>query len=85
MVHARIDALVYGARDPKIGAVASLAAPALAGLNHRFSVQGGVREEDCAALLREFFQARRHAAAGPPVQETSKRRTTVTPGRTVRA
>ncbi|HET8947873.1 MAG TPA: tRNA adenosine(34) deaminase TadA [Candidatus Polarisedimenticolia bacterium] len=61
MVHARIGALVFGARDPKIGAVAALATPALAGLNHRFSVHGGVRDEECAALLRDFFQARRHA------------------------
>jgi tRNA(adenine34) deaminase len=65
MVHARIGALVFGARDPKIGAVASLASPALAGLNHRFSLQGGVREKECAALLRRFFQARRHAAVVP--------------------
>jgi len=61
MVHARIGALVFGARDPKIGAVASLATPALAGLNHRFSVHGGVRDAECAALLRDFFRARRHA------------------------
>jgi len=61
MVHARLGALVYGARDPKIGAAGSLAAPALAGLNHRFPVHGGLREEECAALLREFFQARRQA------------------------
>jgi tRNA(adenine34) deaminase len=59
MVHARIGGLVYGARDPKIGAVSSLAAPALAGLNHRFPVHGGLREEECAALLRGFFRTRR--------------------------
>jgi tRNA(adenine34) deaminase len=62
MVHARLGALVYGARDPKIGAVGSLAAPALAGLNHRFPVHGGVREAESAALLRGFFQERRQAA-----------------------
>jgi tRNA(adenine34) deaminase len=59
MVHARIGGLVYGARDPKIGAVSSFAAPALAGLNHRFPVHGGLREEECAALLRGFFRTRR--------------------------
>jgi tRNA(adenine34) deaminase len=61
MVHARIGALVYGASDPRIGAVSSLATPALRGLNHRFSVHGGGREKECASLLREFFQARREA------------------------
>ena len=86
MVHARIGALVYGARDPKIGAVASLATPALAGLNHRFSVHGGVRDGDCAALLREFFQARRHGTDPLRTAGTNRTRTTNARGvATVRA
>jgi len=62
MVHARIGRLVYGARDSKIGAVSSLTSPTLTGLNHRFSVHGGVREEECTALLKGFFKARRLGA-----------------------
>jgi len=58
MVHARIDRLVYGARDPKVGSTALLKR-AGRGLNHRFSVKGGVRDEECGALLREFFRRRR--------------------------
>jgi len=60
IVLARIPSVVYGAADPKAGAAGSvldvLAEPAL---NHRPAVLGGVREEECATLLRDFFAARR--------------------------
>ena len=60
IVLARIPTVVFGAPDPKAGAAGSvldvLAEPAL---NHRPEVIGGVREEECAALLRDFFAARR--------------------------
>jgi tRNA(adenine34) deaminase len=60
IVLARIPTVVFGAPDPKAGAAGSvldvLAEPAL---NHRPDVVGGVREEECADLLRDFFNARR--------------------------
>ena len=60
IVLARIPEVVYGAPDPKAGAAGSvldvLAEPAL---NHRPRVIAGVLEEECAALLRDFFAARR--------------------------
>src|SRR4051812_9642796 len=60
IVLARIPTVVYGAADPKAGAAGSvldvLAEPAL---NHRPEVTGGVLEAECAALLREFFAAKR--------------------------
>jgi tRNA(adenine34) deaminase len=60
IVLARIPTVVYGAPDPKAGAAGSvldvLAEPAL---NHRPEVIAGVREEKCAAVLREFFASRR--------------------------
>jgi tRNA(adenine34) deaminase len=59
MVHARIGRLVFGARDPRVGAVALAADRRAAGLNHRFEVLGGVRREESALLLRSFFRARR--------------------------
>jgi tRNA(adenine34) deaminase len=62
IVLARIPQVVYGASDPKAGAAGSvlnvLAEPAL---NHRPAVTGGVLEADCAALLQDFFAARRSA------------------------
>jgi tRNA(adenine34) deaminase len=60
MVLARIDRLVYGASDPKAGAVGSLMDLSQdARLNHRFQVERGFRAEECGALLRDFFQSRR--------------------------
>ncbi|HSE47550.1 MAG TPA: tRNA adenosine(34) deaminase TadA [Gemmatimonadales bacterium] len=60
LVHARVARLVYGAADPKAGAAASLYRILDDGrLNHRVEVTAGVRAEECAALLTEFFRARR--------------------------
>jgi tRNA(adenine34) deaminase len=60
IVHARIRRLVYGADDPKAGAVHSvmhvLNHPAL---NHRIEVRGGVLAGRCAELLQQFFRAQR--------------------------
>ena len=60
IVLARIPTVVYGTADPKAGAAGSvldvLAEPRL---NHRPVVEGGVLADECAALLREFFAARR--------------------------
>ena len=58
--HARIKRLVFGAFDPKRGAVCHALSLADAGfLNHRISWDGGVLEIECSELLRDFFQARR--------------------------
>jgi len=59
MVHARIDRLVYGARDPKIGATRLLRQARAARLNHRFKLTGDVRAGECASLLRDFFRGKR--------------------------
>ncbi len=60
MVLARIDRLVYGAADPKAGAVGSIMDLSRdPRLNHHFSVESGVRGRECGALLRAFFESRR--------------------------
>ncbi|MGA9799113.1 MAG: tRNA adenosine(34) deaminase TadA [Terriglobales bacterium] len=60
LVHARLKRLIYGADDPKAGAVGSvmqvLNHP---GLNHRMEVRGGVLAGRCAELLQVFFRVRR--------------------------
>ena len=60
LVHARIKRLVYGADDPKAGAVRSvmqvLNHPQL---NHRMEVKGGVLAGRCAELVHSFFRRRR--------------------------
>jgi tRNA(adenine34) deaminase len=60
IVLARIAAVVFGAWEPKTGAVGSLWDVVRdRRLNHRPEVYGGVRELECAASLREFFEVRR--------------------------
>ena len=60
LVHARIGTLVYGAAEPRTGAVSSTVRGGdLPGHNHRFEVVAGVREEECRALIQAFFSERR--------------------------
>jgi tRNA(adenine34) deaminase len=60
LVNARVDRLVFGADDPKAGAVASLAQVCTdERLNHRLEVTRGVRAQACSALLKDFFRALR--------------------------
>lgn len=62
LVNARLDRLVYGARDAKAGACTSLYhIPTDARLNHRVEMIGGVLEPRCRELLRSFFRRRRAA------------------------
>lgn len=60
LIHARVAELVFGAREPRAGAVVSrLSLLDLPHFNHRVRWREGVLAEDCGALLREFFRARR--------------------------
>jgi tRNA(adenine34) deaminase len=62
---ARLGRLVYGAEDPKAGAVGSLWDVLRdTRLNHRPEVIGGVLAEDCGAVLRDFFAVRRGQRQG---------------------
>ncbi len=60
LVHARLRTVVYGAQEGRTGALVSTVQGAeLPGHNHRVEVVGGVREEECRALMQEFFRAKR--------------------------
>jgi len=60
IMHARIDRVVFGARDPKTGAAGSVIDLfAEARLNHHTTIAGGVLAEACGSLLSGFFAARR--------------------------
>src|SRR5438132_13618340 len=60
LVNARVDRLVYGVADPKAGAAGTLFDILRdERLNHRVAVESGVLGEECGALLRDFFRARR--------------------------
>ncbi len=59
-IQARIERIVYGADDPRAGALHSCYAIGRDGrLNHDLTVAGGLMAGECAALLRDFFRARR--------------------------
>lgn len=60
MVHARVGTVVFGATEPKAGALVSMTrAQELPGLNHRLHVEGGVLDSDCRELVQGFFRSRR--------------------------
>jgi tRNA(Arg) A34 adenosine deaminase TadA len=60
LVHARVRTLIFGAAEPKTGALVSTArALETPGLNHRFEFAGGVREDAARALIQEFFREKR--------------------------
>ncbi len=60
MVHARVATLVYGAPEPKSGAVVStIRGLELPGLNHRVEVVSGVLAEESRALMQAFFREKR--------------------------
>lgn len=60
MVHARVRTLVYGAPEPKAGAVTSTQrAHEHPALNHRIEVVSGVLEDECRSVMQEFFEDRR--------------------------
>ncbi len=59
IVQSRIRRLVFGAADPKSGAVCSAMRFPFARLNHRPEIRGGILAGECSRLVRDFFRARR--------------------------
>jgi len=60
IVHARIGRLVFGARDPRAGAVVTHFEVCTSEfLNHRVIVEGGVLESECASMIQSFFREKR--------------------------
>src|SRR5688572_13196197 len=60
LIHARVREVVYGAVEPKTGALVSTTrALEMPGLNHRFAVTSGVLEDDCREIIQGFFRQRR--------------------------
>jgi tRNA(adenine34) deaminase len=59
IVNARVERVVYGAPEPKWGALGSVLDARELKLNHRFEVIGGVREAECRQIVVDFFKFRR--------------------------
>ncbi len=64
LVHARVREVIFGAVEPKTGAlVSTIRGLDTPGLNHRFEVTGGVLESPARELIQQFFREKRRAAA----------------------
>ncbi|WP_339843652.1 tRNA adenosine(34) deaminase TadA [uncultured Halopseudomonas sp.] len=60
LIHSRVSRLVFGASEPRAGAVISRAQVLdQAWMNHRIEVEGGILSEECGAILKAFFKGRR--------------------------
>jgi tRNA(adenine34) deaminase len=59
LVHARVSEVVYGAPEPKAGALRSTLRFEDLATNHRFAITGGVLEEECRRIVVDFFKYRR--------------------------
>jgi tRNA(adenine34) deaminase len=60
IVHARVERLIYAARDERFGAVESLIRVFDLELNHKPEITGGILAEECSDLIKSFFKAKRH-------------------------
>jgi len=63
IVQARLRRLVYGAADPKAGAVRSTMRFPFGKLNHQPEISGGLLAEECGRLLKDFFRKKRRKSA----------------------
>jgi tRNA(adenine34) deaminase len=60
LVHARVREVIFGAPEPRTGAlVSAVCAADTPGLNHRLEFRGGVLEDECRALMQDFFREKR--------------------------
>jgi len=58
-VHARLWRVVFGALDPKGGAVESVMSFPFEQMNHRIEIKGGILAEECGKILKSFFEKKR--------------------------
>ncbi|MDD9891749.1 MAG: tRNA adenosine(34) deaminase TadA [Gammaproteobacteria bacterium] len=60
LMHARISAVVFGAREPRAGAIVSQQELTKANyFNHRLSFEEGILADECGSIMQEFFQSKR--------------------------
>jgi tRNA(adenine34) deaminase len=70
MIHARVEEVIYGAADPKTGAIRSCFQLAdTSQLNHSIRVISGVLEDECGSLLKSFFASRRQKSTATDLSE----------------
>ena len=59
LIQARIKRLIFGAYDPKAGAVESIMQFPFEKTNHRLEIKGGILEAECGKILKDYFKAKR--------------------------
>lgn len=74
VVHVRIHRVIFGCADAGAGAAGSVInLLQMSGFNHRCEIASGVLQDECAAILQNFFRQRRHQQAGTPTRSTNRK------------
>ena len=67
LVHTRIGRVIFGCADPSAGAAGSMMnLLQMPGLNHRCDIASGILQDECAAILQDFFRTKRKLKTGEP-------------------
>ncbi|MCL1893226.1 MAG: tRNA adenosine(34) deaminase TadA [Holophagaceae bacterium] len=64
LIHARVDKVIYGAEDSKVGVTKHFELLHKARLNHQIDFVGGLMETECSSMLQEFFNRKRFSSGG---------------------
>jgi tRNA(adenine34) deaminase len=74
LVHARIHRIIFGCADPRAGAAGSVInLLQLPSLNHQCDITSGVLQNECSAILQDFFRKRRHQQTGTPPKTRNRK------------
>jgi tRNA(adenine34) deaminase len=73
-VHARIHRIIFGCADPRAGAAGSVInLLQLPSLNHQCDITSGVLQNECSAILQDFFRKRRNQQTGTPPKSRNRK------------
>jgi tRNA(adenine34) deaminase len=74
LVHVRIHRVIFGCADPRAGAAGSVInLLQLLSLNHQSDITSGVLQNECSAILQDFFRKRRHQQTGTPPKSRNRK------------
>ena len=74
LVHVRIHRVIFGCADPRAGAAGSVInLLQLPSLNHQSDITSGVLQNECSAILQDFFRKRRHQQTGTPPKSRNRK------------
>ena len=74
LVHVRMQRVIFGCADARAGAAGSVInLLQLPSLNHQCDITSGVLQNECSAILQDFFRKRRHQQSGTPARSTNRK------------